>query len=327
MDTAYRYGVLYTGFLEKFKDCTYKPYSVGDYLSKESVQRVEELSSSGMANRLKIPLLSGIFDADINIYAVRRNNSSICPKQLTSYMIPFDSSYIFVRDDPDKIKCIGKYFVYHEVGHTLYTSARHQIRMLYDNKTVILFLIWLLLLFQYKLELMFVIVALFLSSISLSKEYKRREEQAKLEDEIWADNFAISALSKKEREKILSFFKKYPFPSNSNLTSSQNTQRAECLNANLAVSLDSQDADSLNKEYDEIFEYKNVSDTYAPLETCTIAALVIAISISVQEPVINAILRSSFLITIPVVLFTVVLAVFCSLTKHEIERFIGMRLE
>ena len=239
-------------------------------------------------------------------------------------MIPFDASYIFIRDEPDSIKPIGRYFIHHEIGHTLFTAARHQVRILYGNRTIILFAVWFLLTAQWNLETALIEVLLILAATYVSFQYRQSSQKSRLEDEVWADNFAISSLSENDKKKLLSFFSKYPFPADSALSDEQNKSRSEYLLKNLQSSLENKKI-NVNDKFPEIFAYDNASQAYSLLSVYISAALIFFIALVAPSPTTSSLIKSTMFVTLPITMLLLIVAVRCTFAKIRIENLLLAR--
>lgn len=132
----FRRGLVIQGFLKKFDDCKYTKFSLKDYIGEDVLAKAEALGFQQLLRKLGF---KNSLENDIQIFVVEKGPSVVCPQQFATYSIPGMESYIFIRDEPNKIKGVGKFFIYHEVGHTLVMSAALKLRLLNGNKSLSFF--------------------------------------------------------------------------------------------------------------------------------------------------------------------------------------------
>lgn len=321
-DCFIKLSQFFVGFIEKFYDCKFTPYSIKDYLDDDILQQAYEYSFASISRNLGWKFMSENIEENINILVVKKSPSNIVPKQLTTYSIPFDKAYIFVRDNPDKIKGVGKFFVYHEIGHTLYIASREKMRVLIGNKTLLFFLFWSLWFVNWSYQSCLIAIALIISSITMLKEWNRRIDEINLEDEMWADVFAISSLSEEERVKVSKYFSRYPFPPDSRMNKQQNDLRVQNLKLNLEKT-DKSDSKT-NKNIPRLFTFDNKFNIYAPLDIVTTGILVMALVSYSKIPAVELLTKTFFLIDLPLLFLLVLVAFMCQYTKRVINHSLSI---
>jgi len=209
-----RIGSVSAGFLKQYPDCVYKRYRVSDYLPTDVLEAAKNLTFLNIFPYNRFGLKNKIDDF-IKIYTVKLGSKvRDCPQQFASYPPPvlgYGRAYIFIRDEPEKIRTVGKFFIYHEVGHTLMLATFPMLRIVLGSKTFLFFGLWAGLTLTWKIETLMLALAFTLVLITLSKEWQRRSDQLGRWEEVAADGFAIQSLNKDERERVDSFFQKYPF--------------------------------------------------------------------------------------------------------------------
>ncbi|MBD2214772.1 hypothetical protein H6G27_33735 [Nostoc linckia FACHB-104] len=323
IDSCFKHSIIIDGYIQKFSDCRYIKYSLRDYIDENAFKQANEFSFWRFARDLGWKVGTKNIEEEIQILVVKKGASGVCPSQLATYTVPFDNSYIFVRDEPDKIKGVGKFFVYHEVGHTLYTTTRHKLRLVISNKTFFFFLFWSLWTVIWTFQSILVAVCLVLTSITMLREWKRRFNASRLEDEMWADIFAISALSDEDRIRVARFFLRYPLPPDPDLDKQQNSLRFEHLNQNLALAEDNKTKEN---NIPRMFTFENVSDIYAPLEIVTASILVIVLGTFGQEPSTNFLIKTLLFLDLPIFIILLAVAFLDLYLKNGIEQFVNSKV-
>ncbi|MEL6442136.1 MAG: hypothetical protein AAFQ80_23190 [Cyanobacteria bacterium J06621_8] len=319
-DCFMRLSQFFVGFVEKFSDCKFTKYSVKDYLDNSTLEQAYEYSFAHLSRNLGWKFMSENIEDNIHILVVKKSPSNIVPKQLTTYSIPFDIAYIFVRDEPEKIKGVGKFFINHEIGHTLYVASREKMRVLIGSKTILFFLFWSLWFIHWNYQSFLVAIALVITSITMLREWNRRINKINLEDEMWADVFAVASLSTDERVRVSRYFSRYPFPPDSRMDEQQNALRVQNLKSNLEKA--DKNHSIGNKKIPRLFTFDNKFDIYAPLEIVTTAILMLSLATYSQEPTIKLSIKVFFLIDLPLLALLVLIAFICQYTKHTINHLL-----
>lgn len=316
-----RHSSIVKGFLGKFEKCSYQRHSLSEYLSEEGLAIAKRFSFNQIAlERTRLSMTPDTLEEEIQIYTVKKGESGICPAQLVTYAIPSGRSYIFVRDEPGKIRGVGKFFVNHEVGHALWIASYHQFVLLYGNKTLLFLLFWIVGVIQWNFVSALTYVALFLTCITLLRTLKHRFSRMRLEDEVWADIFAISALSLEERRGVAKFFDRYPLPPDPDLDDSQNQLRAKLLKKNLTET-SHEDIDP--EGWKGLFNMKHASNSSLPLETSTAALLVSTLAMYSRPPSFLFFVLSLLLIALPLFALMFLSAAVNVRLRQEIRRITG----
>ena len=147
-------------------------------------------------------------------------------------MIP---SLIFVRDEPEKVKPLGRFFIYHEVGHA---SWQNNVARRFSEigwKFFILPVFWAIInlkagIFSYALLGIYILLLVF--AYPTFKFVLPRF--TKPIDEAGADLFSVSCLSNDEREKLINYLSEAgKLPNDPLLTSGQNSDRYSLLMSHL----------------------------------------------------------------------------------------------
>lgn len=321
-DSFIRFCQFFQGFIEKFSECTYIQYNIENYLDQDALEQANEYSFGHLSRTFGWRFMSEKLEENIHILVVKKSPSNVVPKQLTTYSIPFDKAYIFVRDEPERIKGVGKFFIYHEIGHTLYTAARHKIRIVYSNKTFLFFLFWSLWFVDWHYQSFLIAVAFVLTSITMLREWNRRINKSNLEDEMWADIFAISSLPDKDRIRVSRYFSRYPFPPDSRMDEQQNTLRVNNLTLNLERA--SKDDVEPHNNIPRLFSFENISDIYAPLDIVTAAILAMTLATFGQEPTMDFLFKTFLWIDLPLFVILLLIAFISIHLKYTINQVLNI---
>lgn len=321
-DSFMRLSQLFKGFIEKFSECTYIQYNIENYLDRDALEQANEYSFGHLSRSFGWRFMPEKLEENIHILVVKKSPLNVVPKQLTTYSMPFDKAYIFVRDEPERIKGVGKFFIYHEIGHTLYTAARHKIRILYSNKTFLFFLFWSLWFVDWHYQSFLIAIAFVLTSITMLREWNRRINKSNLEDEMWADIFAISSLPDKDRIRVARYFSRYPFPPDSRMDEQQNTLRVKNLTFNLEEA--SKDDVEPHNNIPRLFSFENISDIYAPLDIVTASILAMTLATFAQEPTMGFLSKTFFWIDLPLFVILILIAFISIYLKYTINQVLNI---
>lgn len=261
---------LFLGFLIKFRKCIYTRYEVLDYLKGKAYEKVGNLSHPAMIRKTPfVPKYNTKLKDFIRIYTVKKGVSNELPKQLAAYSLPFWGAYIFVRDEPEKTKTVAKFFICHEVGHILNNLALKKSVLFTNNKPLILFLIWSFFAINWTYESKCLVAILCLLIISVAKDWNNKLSNFKLEEEVFADSFALECMSVEEKEEIRTrFFNVLP-PVDSSMSYEQNKIRKFYFE------------DALNNKPSSII---NAFSIYPPFQILIIQVIILLLATYANEP-------------------------------------------
>jgi hypothetical protein len=234
LEDIQRQKELLSGYLTRFLNCSFYRFHTDDFADKESPIRFEVDSIPVViSGAIRINL-----KRDIRVYVVKRGRSHLVPCQLVAYESSGGSlspSLVFVRDEPDKITPLGRFFIYHEVAHT---SWRHMLTSSFSYwqwKLFILPVFWAIINLQPSLFSFAVLAFYVLLLIIVQPIYKHFLQQQRFVAEISADQFALSCLSDKDQQALAQYlYRVGKLPKDPKLTDSQNSNRSTLLLQNLS---------------------------------------------------------------------------------------------
>lgn len=192
------------GYLAPFSKCEFIKYKVSDYATSSSLllQETEQPLISFMGHKARIKSLK----PDVRIYVVKKGNSKIVPMQITAFQTFGGLSFIFLRDDPKQITPIGRFFMYHEVGHaSIQQEYARRITKL-GWQFFLLPTIWIAINMRFTTASL-LILALYLLLIGLTFLVSRSvvSRHLKLTEEVGADFFSINSLSHDDKKSLLDY--------------------------------------------------------------------------------------------------------------------------
>lgn len=217
-----------SGFLSPFCKCDFSEYHVQDFSSRGTKisRETEGMNASFFGYQAQLNLRRDIF-----IYVVKRGKSTIVPTQMTSYETFNAPSYIFVRDEPEKITPLGRFFIYHEVGHA---SWQNNVSRRFSHigwKFFLLPVFWGIINLKPSLLSFFMLAAYILVLFIIYLLYKFvLPHQLRPIEEAGADLFSISCMSQQERSELIDYLTKAnQLPKDQLLTNEQNFGRYHLL--------------------------------------------------------------------------------------------------
>jgi hypothetical protein len=213
---------LISGYLSRFSQCSFQRFDISDYAESEE-------SESEDLKGIPYPFLK-IYKKtrDIRIYVVKRGRSSVLPNQFVAYESyqHASPSFIFCRDEPEKITALGRFFIYHEFGHTSWrqTDVRYVSRFGWVFFFVPLF--WTILFLQYN-TLSLKILAVYIVLLAITYPiYKYLLQVLHFYEEVNADRFALNVLSYRNRESLAKYLNSVEqLPNDPSLSKTQNRKR------------------------------------------------------------------------------------------------------
>lgn len=210
---------LLSGYLEKFSKCEFHQFQISDYVEENS-----QIGSEVSADYFKLfgRKFKYYWKRNIQIYVVKQGKSSVLPSQLATYeyLQPSLPCFIFVRDEPSDITPIGRYYIYHEIGHASLPVANIRIDALLGWKLLMISAILAIIGLQPNI-ISFSIFGVYILCLALShRSYGRWLEELLLLEEINADQFAVRCLSNKSKLDLVQHVKAEidsAYPSEKNL--------------------------------------------------------------------------------------------------------------
>jgi len=216
-------AVLYRNLTDNFSLCEFKSYPCDAYLGEADLQRAEAESFQASLKVVYGKLYD--FQRDTRIYVIGRGASKNVPMQLFAYSIPFLYSYIFLRDEPSRLRTPAKYFVRHEIGHVLGRPQYARAFLSLANRALFFLLFWLAWCLSWSMQTALLFALLLVAAFSLRSEIRRRIERFRLADEISADAFALSTLPREELQRVEELSSKSLFLADNDLSPEDNVIR------------------------------------------------------------------------------------------------------
>lgn len=295
---------------EKLKGCYIKEYSVDKYLNPDDLEKTNNLS---LQKAISLLYGSRLYDfvRDTKVFVLKRKNiDSQPPANFFAYSIPYLHSYIFLRDEPEKIKSSGKFFVYHEIGHTLYTSLSLKNIFTVVNKALYLLLLWATFTIPWSFISGFYILIFYFSIRSLTKEMTNWKAKYKLADEVAADNYALNLLSVEDKEVLKNKIQNKPFPLlDSDLSNEDNWIRQKIFSLNINT--------KLGEELYSIHHKININKF--PLELTLTLSLVVLLGLNRSQATWEWVNNIVFYIIIPLLFLNILLTI--SILSDQVNIF------
>jgi hypothetical protein len=119
-----------------------------------------------------------------------------------SYGAAAPFSYIFVRDEPHKITPLGRFFVFHEVGHASARNLDARVTALLGWKSFLLPVPLVVISLQYNLVSSIVVALYLIMLVIVYPIYKHLLQYAHFNEEVSADRFARRYLSYESRQAL-----------------------------------------------------------------------------------------------------------------------------
>jgi hypothetical protein len=216
-------AILYKNLTDNFLQCDFTQYPCNAYLDETTLKRADSESFQATLRIAYGKLYD--FQRDTQIYVVGRGASKNVPLQLFAYAIPYLVSYIFLRDEPSRLRIPAKYFVRHEIGHVLRRPQYARSFLWLANRALFFSLFWIAWCLSWSPQTAVLFALLLVTAFSLRSEIRRRIERFRLSDEISADAFALSTLSQEELHRVEELSAKGLFLADNDLSPEDNVIR------------------------------------------------------------------------------------------------------
>ncbi len=196
----------------------------------------EALAELPPHRRPTIPPLGGRRER-VRLFVCHFDRDEPMPGQLASFPAP-DETHIFIVDTPARIGAIGRYFVYHEVGHAHRFSVSNAISQLAFPFIYLAVVAWLIVLIKWTLLQVLIFVGCMLF-VAASWFYRMLRSVAgqDLNDEVNADIFALCYQTPETLKTLERFIQRYPIAWDARLTERYNEIRNKQFRDNLACAL------------------------------------------------------------------------------------------
>lgn len=103
--------------LVRLKDCRYLKISASQLFVKPAeLEYLDDNSVYGSMKKFGLPFNPA---EDITLLQIKMGPSRCIPQSLGAYHIPMLHTYLLIRDLPDETDALSRFFVLHEVGHSL----------------------------------------------------------------------------------------------------------------------------------------------------------------------------------------------------------------
>jgi len=216
---------LLSGYLSLYSGCGFHKFQIEDFSKGSNL--ANEIHKSDLHRIINIDKLK----LNIIVYVVKRGDSQIVPSQLVAFISTnglLDPSYIFVRDKPEEITPVGKFFLYHEISHASYQGSITR----QTNYRWILFIVtifWAIINLKYSI-LSVLILAFFVLLFGIVALYYFKMKNSHFLEEIAADQYALSFLSENELQSLADYLNiAGKLPRNPKLSESLNLKRSKVL--------------------------------------------------------------------------------------------------
>jgi hypothetical protein len=187
------------GTLMQLKDCSYKPIELGELLDPA---RRSILVRGSLLEYLKSMGLPWQHDHDVKIYRVDIGPSGTLPDGLASFNIPFLGAVLLVRDDPASSDARERFFLWHEVGHTMGDEFARQSMVGKGIKGPTVASLLSLLLLPWSLRSAAAVLMAVIALLILRGAFSRLQRSSRLDAEVTADRFAIQFMNASETEEL-----------------------------------------------------------------------------------------------------------------------------
>jgi membrane protein YdbS with pleckstrin-like domain len=212
------------GYLKRFSKCNFKSYPISDYSTNEMLLQ-PELDNYPISTKAQIRL-----KRDIKIYVVERGQSQVLPSQMAAYPSFYGTSFIFVRDSPDKINPLGKFFIFHEFAHSAWRNMASSSFTNWGWKLFALSLLWAVINIQPSLTSFILLAGYVLLIVLLQPIIRQLLIKQHYVEEISADHFSIRCLSQKDLIALSNYLQAANgLPRDLSLSESQNLERSNIL--------------------------------------------------------------------------------------------------
>ncbi len=184
---------------------------------------------------LHYPIIGGRtfrLNRDIQVYVVKRGRSPVVPSQMAAYesvQVTFPS-FIFIRDEPDKITPLGRFFVYHEFGHASWRQQDTRITSRFGWEFFLFPLPWVIISLQFNPISLVGLVLYVLLLTTTYPIYRYLLQISHFFEEINADRFARSFLSCTNQKALAEYLSAAgQLPKDSSMNDEQNLERSKRL--------------------------------------------------------------------------------------------------
>ncbi|MFL5386141.1 MAG: M48 family metalloprotease [Longimicrobiaceae bacterium] len=183
----------------QLQDCSYTPIRWSQILRGDDEARIDRSSLINFLGRQGLP-----YDhhKDVRVFRVDTGDSGVIPGGLGVFNIPFTETVILVRDDPEYADVEDRYYLYHELGHTLGDEFAAQSALHKGAKLPLVALVLAAMVMPFEassfLVLSLCVVGLSLVGLALSRQRK----SFRAISEMKADQFAIGFLKDEEKRYV-----------------------------------------------------------------------------------------------------------------------------
>ncbi len=208
-----------------------KKHLVSDFTEPEIFAEIEQeaIFRIGLAWRYKS------IDEPVHVYSTRNISSSLFYTNVVSFARPFDESYVFIDQAPERMKFFAKFKALHEIGHAVLSPHTIQTK---KQGGLLVFLVFLAIIFTLvdfsKIPLWLLI---FYGSVFLARALYHFYYWflSDFKDEVFADLFALSFLPQEEREQLGQIKKWSLFVKNINMLKIHQERREQLLRSNIEL--------------------------------------------------------------------------------------------
>jgi hypothetical protein len=116
-------------FLQRFPDCRFREFDIRDLLPPPYVQSLKSASPPA-------PIVRNRF------FQIERQRGGRLSSQLVAFPYQPGRTYAFFRDTGDKLEGAAKFFLFHEIGHSLYKAVSPYEGIYVGRMLLIFFPIW-----------------------------------------------------------------------------------------------------------------------------------------------------------------------------------------
>ena len=224
-----------SGFLKRFSKCDFHEIGLKDYYEARSLISINTTKPTFSLFRHSYKLdLEGRF----KIYCVKRGSSTILPNQFVTYEFLGDSfpSYIFIRDEPNKITPIGRFFLFHEVGHTGRQIVSLKADVLFGWKTFYLAIYLATINIQFNPLPLCILAGYIIFLYVLRPPFIRSLHYQSYYEEISADRYALNCLSNSDQLSLANYIERSgQLPFDLSISNDLNNERSKQLKQDLRI--------------------------------------------------------------------------------------------
>ncbi len=183
----------------RLQDCSYTPIEWDRILRGDDAASIDRLSLINSLGRQGLP-----YDhrKDVRFFRVDIGDSGVIPGGLGVFNIPFMETVILVRDDPEYAGVEDRFYLYHELGHTLGDEFVVQSALHKGVKLPLVALVLAATAIPFEAS-PFLVLSLCLVSLSLmGLALSRRRNSFRTTSEMKADEFAVGFLEEEEKRYV-----------------------------------------------------------------------------------------------------------------------------